>query len=749
MCGLAGLARLGGGVVDGAMDATLRRMASIVGHRGPDDSELLSGGEVGLAFTRLSLVDPETGGQPLVTEDGSLVLIANGEVYNSQELAAGLPSGTRFRTRSDCEVLLHLYREFGVNFLDRVRGMFAVVLWDRARHELIFARDRFGIKPLYVHRNRDRLVFGSEIKALFADPDTPRRVDWERALSNSYINSALYFTGADPETCFTDVELVPAACVEVIDLRTGQSRRHRYWRFPEADVDSGVDGVELTRRYGELLAESVVECATADAELGLFLSGGIDSSAVAALAAANDRPVHTFTVLSAGTYLNGDAEHGHLISEHLGLPNHQVLFEADRVPSPAEWKRLVWLVESAMCSPEVYYKHELHRYAKQARPELRGMLLGAASDEFNGGYSPDLSGDAGWDAAMDALRQMTVRGALRQRPDLLPWWEDSAPSLLSDRVVERLGGAARVDPYQVYLAHEYRKIQQYNCWHEDRTAAGSGIEARVPFLDHRLVELVATVPRALRPDLLWNKQILRRAMRDVLPDRFVERPKVPFFYGDGTRHVYRTFVRMLAADGGALLDEALSSATGRDLLDADRVRTALDRLMADPTDGHLELLLRVVNLGLLETMAADLPAPLVDSPVPVGPPPTFQVTSWQADRAEIERLILTRPVFASGDVLDFSSEVHLLSDGRSEGTWYLAVNGSIEYVIDESEDGGWLRFLRAVDGVRSVSEALTLAECDLDSVRALIEMSLDERILVVATPSQPVAPAMAAAASTG
>lgn len=749
MCGLAGLARVGGGVVDGAMDATLRRMASIVGHRGPDDSELLSGGEVGLAFTRLSLVDPQTGGQPLVTEDGSLVLIANGEVYNNQELAAELPAGTRFRTGSDCEVLLHLYRESGVNFLDRVRGMFAVVLWDRTRQELIFARDRFGIKPLYVHRNRDRLVFASEIKALFADPDTPRRVDWESALSSSYISSALYFTGAEPVTGFTDVELVPAACVEVVDLRTGQSRRHRYWRFPEADAESGVDGVELTRRYGELLTESVVECATADAELGLFLSGGIDSSAVAALAAANDRPVHTFTVLSAGTYLNGDAEHGHLISEHLGLPNHQVLFDADRVPSPAEWKRLVWLVESAMCSPEVYYKHELHRYAKRARPELRGMLLGAASDEFNGGYSPDLSGGTGWDAAMVALRQMTLRGALRQRPDLLPWWEDSPLPLLSDRAVERLAETARVDPYQAYLAHEYRKIQQYNCWHEDRTAAGSGIEARVPFLDHRLVELVATVPRALRPDLLWNKQILRRAMRDVLPGRFVERPKVPFFYGDGTRQIYRTFVRMLAADGAALLDEALNSPTGRELLDADRVRTALGRLMADPTDGHLELLLRVVNLGLLESMTADLPAPLVDSPVPVAPPRAVEVTSWQADRPQIERLVLARPVFGCGDVLDFGPEVHLLSDGRSEGTWYLAVNGSMEYVIDEAEDGDWLRFLRAVDGIRSVGEALALAGCDLDSVRALIEMSLDERILVGSTPDDSHVPAMAAAASTG
>jgi asparagine synthetase B (glutamine-hydrolysing) len=182
MCGLAGVAAFGGVDAPSYTPALLRSMTRTIAHRGPDDAELLQEGPVGLGFVRLSLVDPENGSQPLRTDDGDLVLIANGEVYNHRELAAEL--GVRMRTGSDCEVLLHLYRRFGLDFLDRVRGMFSLVLWDRRQQRLVIGRDRFGIKPVYFHANRDRIVFASEIKALLHDPACPRELDWGRALAD-------------------------------------------------------------------------------------------------------------------------------------------------------------------------------------------------------------------------------------------------------------------------------------------------------------------------------------------------------------------------------------------------------------------------------------------------------------------------------------------------------------------------------------------------------------------------------------
>ncbi|WP_069742988.1 asparagine synthase (glutamine-hydrolyzing) [Streptomyces sp. EN23] len=711
MCGLAGLARIDGSDLRPDADGLLSRMADIISHRGPDDRELLRKGPVGLAFTRLSLVGPDDGAQPLVSADGDLVLIANGEVYNHQELASAFPAGT-VRTSSDCEVLLPLYRKHGADFLDTVRGMFAVVIYDRRANQLVFARDRFGVKPLYYHRNAERIVFGSEIKALFSDGATPRRVDWKAALTHPMMTAAPHLREAEPVTWFEDIHLVPAGTVVRIDLADGATTQHRYWNFPAEGPEASGTDEEIVERYGELFAQSVAECATADTEIGLFLSGGIDSASVAALAARHTDSLHTFTVLSGATYRNGDAENGAFVADFLGLPNHQVLFDADRVPGIEEWKRLLWLSETPECGPEQFYKHELHRYAKAARPELRGMLLGAASDEFNGGYSPDLAGGGDWRDFEAHLRGMSRRGALLDVPALGAWWEQIPHPVLRDDAVHHHLGTTAKDPYAQYLLREWRKIQQYNCWHEDRTAAGSGVEARVPFLDHRLVELCASVPADRRGRLLWDKRILRAAVTGLLPQRIVEREKVPFFYGPGDVHTFRTFSRMLAQDGGALLEEALSTDEARRHLDADGLRTMVAHL-SDAPSIDVQLVLRLVNLGLLARMAEDMPPPLVTTSA--GPvPQSLTVSDWDAERVGVEERIGVAPSLAPGLVVGLAPEVLLLSAPGEDGIWFLAVNGTLEYVVDEEP---WLSFLRAVDGRRPLGEILTDCGIELGAVR--------------------------------
>jgi asparagine synthase (glutamine-hydrolysing) len=233
------------------------------------------------------------------------------------------------------------------------------------------------------------VIFGSEIKSLFADPATPRRLDWPAVLTNTMLSVAPYFGGERQCTWFEEVQTVPAATILRIDLADGATETHRYWTFPGGPVDLPARDEDLVDRYREVLAASVADCATADTEIGLFLSGGVDSATVAALAARHTAALHTFTVLNAGTYANGDAAFAQRVADRLNLPHHLVVMEADRIPSVAEWRRLVWLSETPMCNPEVFYKHELHRYAKATRPDLRGMLLGAAADEFGGGYSVD------------------------------------------------------------------------------------------------------------------------------------------------------------------------------------------------------------------------------------------------------------------------------------------------------------------------------------------------------------------------
>jgi asparagine synthase (glutamine-hydrolysing) len=728
MCGLAGLARLDGRPLPPEADVTLDRMARAVAHRGPDDTVIRRDGPVGLAFTRLSLVDPEGGGQPLVSADGRAVLIANGEIYNHRALRAGLPAGSQFRTGSDCEVLLHLYQQHGLDFLRAVRGMFSLVLWDRDQNVLIFARDRFAIKPLYYATLADRVVFGSEMKALFQDPGCPRRLDWRRALSDPGLSAAPVLTDEEPTTWFDGIEQVPAATIIRIDLRTGATRSHRYWSFEVGGDESGApDDADYIRRYRDLLAESVADCQMADVEIGLFLSGGIDSSAVAAFAA-RTADLHTFTVFSASTTLDGDGQHAHLLATELGLPNHQVLFEADRVPGVLEWKRLLWLLETPQCGPEQYYKFELHRYARAERPTLRAMLLGAAADEFTGGYTNVTSGGADWPGFLSALRTMARHRDLQRHPRLAPWWPDVDRPVLTDEALRP--AAAEEDLYAAFLRWKFRDVQQYNLWHEDRTAAGNGIEARVPFLDHRLVELVAGIPPTRRPRLLWDKRILREAMRGILPTQIVDRPKGPFYQGEGMRYTLRTFIRMLGQDGGALVEEAVSSERARQYLRPDGLRQMLARMTADPESERVEMLLRLVNLGLLEQMTADLPEPPVTTAfdrLPVALP----IADWAGQRDKIELLTVPRPRVGLDDVVRRGAGVTLVSAVDDPAICYVVVDGALEYVVDGDADADWLRFLLAVDGERSVAQIVAQTGCEFDRVEPLLQDALEYRVLAL------------------
>lgn len=718
MCGLAGVARLDGQNLGPEADALLSELAEILHHRGPDDRELLRRGPVGLAFTRLSLVDPADGSQPLVSDDGNLVLIANGEVYNHKELAAALPSDVKLRTGSDCEVLLYLYRRHGLDFLRDVRGMFAIILWDRAKGQLILARDRFGIKPLYYHRNSERIVLSSEIKGLFVDQATPRRFLWEEALTNPLVAAAPRFSDPRISTWFEGVESVPAATILRIDLHDGRTAQHRYWELP-SEQDDSASAASYVERYGELLRESVRECATADTELGLFLSGGIDSASVLAMALSEVDEMHTFTVLSGGTRLNGDAEHAHWLANELGVHNHQVVFPPDHVPTPEEWSRLLWLTETPMTGPEIYYKHELHRFARNERPELRGMLLGAASDEFNGGYSEETGGN--WDRFLANIGGMDRETRLDQRSGLRAWWSGGM-SFLSEQVLGEGQGKRATDAYRAYIESEYRKVQQYNVWHEDRTAAGSGIEARVPFLDHRLVELSASVPDRLRAQLLWDKRILRDAVSSLLPKRIAERPKGPFFYGPGTHHAYRMLVNLMRSNDQELIERSLAAPGADTYLDADGVRRQLADFGSGDTDSvSVELLMRAVNMGLLAELLVQPPSLEKMSAGSV----RTALPARQDPVAGTEDLFVPVRTYDLDQIPVLADEVLLLTD--DEGTGYLTDQGQIEFALEDGTP--ILAVLRLLDGRCTLATALSKAGLTVDDVRAELDTLFEQRLL--------------------
>lgn len=720
-------------------------MARELVHRGPDGSRIERHGQVGLVFNRLSIVDPVGGGQPFVSDDGNVVVIANGEIYNHRQIASTL-AGATFRTGSDCEVLLHLYQRRGIRFLEPVRGIYAVVVLDRGRNRLLFARDRFGVKPLYFHRNRERVVFGSEIKALLTEPDCVRCFDWRAFLSDRMVTAAPVLDDAAPVTWFEGIDSVPAATVLEVDLSTGEVARYPYWRLPlPGELADGASTDELVRRYEAALRSAVEESGNSDAEVGLFLSGGIDSAAVAAYSTKLPS-LHSFTALNGGTYANGDGQYAHQVAATLGIPNHQVVFDSSRVPTPDEWRQLVWLTETPLCGPEQFYKYELHRYAKEVRPDLKVMLLGQASDEFNGGYSTGLAMGGDWHDFMRHLRTMARRRALAPQSSVASWWEHDIP-LLADAALERHFPATAQDPYAAFVASKYRDIQQYNCWHEDRTAAGNGIEARVPFLDHRVVEVTAAIAPHQRQELLWDKRILRLALADVLPGCLLGRPKGPFFYGPGVAEVNRIFVQMLRQENMALVDEALASPRLRELVNPDAIMAAIARLETTPATGHVEFLLRVVNAGLLDRMLQDLPPPI--SARPTAPlPRVAEIDEWELACLSLDDMFRpARPLVTDG-ALELASNVMLAHAEPDDGNTYVLVDGVIEYVIDQKADSWWHQFMIALASRReatALSELLEQVGCGPDQIRTDLVTALDLGV-IVATAGSRTAPANSAVA---
>jgi asparagine synthase (glutamine-hydrolysing) len=730
MCGIAGIAAIGGDLGPDAR-ALLQIMSGAVAHRGPDGERIELGGSVGFAFRRLALVDPAHGDQPLFDPDGSVALIANGEVYNDTELRGKVPDA-RFQTRSDCEVLAHLYAARQQRFLDDVRGMFAIALHDRRRHRLVLARDRFGIKPLYFARLGSVIAFASEIKALLSLPGCPRELDWSSALSDQSVHGAPVMSFDAPNCWFAGIESVAAGTILSIDLADGSRQCHTYWQLPDfAGTDAPPDR-ELVASYRELLANSVAECASADAEVGLFLSGGVDSAAVAALAVEAGHHVDTFTVHSASTVVNGDAEAAGLVAATLGIRNDQLVFRSDQVPHASEWRRLLWLLETPLCSPAQYYTYQLHAHARRTRPDLKGMMLGQASDEFNGGYSGVMPGARDWPGFEAVLGHLARATALQQFPALFPWQSHTGASPITNAVAgER---CLTSDVYTDFVRWKYRDIQQYNCWHEDRTAAGNGIEARVPFLDHRIIEFMSTIPRSRRPGLLWDKAILRAAVADVLPDEITMRPKVSFYHGDGSEHTHRVFLRMLAQDDCALVEEALASKGGADFLNDSVMRAWLSDLCASRKPDGIEYFLRLINLGLLDGMAREIPPALVDQPVSLRIPDVLGGEELTVDTALTCGLAGTRfPEMT--DQIFLAPDVELVQSVTDENVLYLAVNGQFEFVIERDSAPEWYSFLRGLRAGERLGDVLNRAAVEFAEIEPFLRDSVVAGLLLAA-PSQ-------------
>ena len=548
MCGIAGLLSLDGAPID---EAGLSRASDAIAHRGPDDHGLWLDAErrVGLAHRRLSILDLSSAGhQPFASDDGALQLTYNGEIYNFLELREELAGlGHRFRSRSDTEVIVHAYDAWGPSCVRRFRGMFAFGLWDAPRRRLLLARDRLGIKPLYWYRDPRRFAFASELKALEALPGLDLTVD-----DTALYDFLTYLYVPTPKSPYERVRKLPAG--HLLVLEDGGERVEEYW-----DVDFAP---AVRRRAGEVrekLEDAVRAHMVSDVPVGSLLSGGIDSSAVTAIAQRQaTQPIHTFSI---GFDVAEHSETGfaRLVADHVGTRHTEETVDV------AEAERLVPAIGRLYDEPFADSSAiPTFVVSRLARRTVKVALSGDGGDEVFGGYA--------WYARhRRRARFAAVPAVLRERlPALL---EDTPlmklrgmPTIVDglrpdlERHIAIMGGYTRAQKQKVLSAAWLRRFRGYDdAWHfrrhfradldlmsrlqyldmktylpddiltkVDRAGMAVALEVRPPLLDHLLVEHVAGMSAEERTPNGALKQLLKDAVRDLLPRVILERPKKGF-----------------------------------------------------------------------------------------------------------------------------------------------------------------------------------------------------------------------------
>jgi asparagine synthase (glutamine-hydrolysing) len=534
-------------------------MADTIHHRGPDDEGYYASGPVGFGFRRLSIIDLSTGHQPLSNEDGTVWIVFNGEIYNYQELRKSLISkGHVFRTNTDTEVIVHLYEEFGVGCLEKLRGMFAFAIWDERQQSLLLARDRVGIKPLYYWVSNRSIVFASEIKAILADPTVQPEIYPE--MIDRFL-SFFYLPGED--TLIRNLQkLSPGTYLLVKD---GKVQCKQYWDLDFAPTEQNFESAE--KRLIEILEESVQLHMISDVPVGFLLSGGVDSTAMLGFAVGKtEKRLSSFTLGFSSPGLADERPYARLAAERYGSDHHELTIDskqfADFLP------KYTWHMEEPVCEPTAVALYYVSRLAKDyvkvlisgeggdeafaGYPNYRNLLwlerLKSAFKPFNGIFSSCLS----------ALGRLSDSERLRKYAPLMNtpfesyyYSRISNPSMFFIQQYKQLYTPDYLRTVDKTLSlspvNRYLQAQQNNGYvnrmlyvdtktslpddlllKADKMTMANSIELRVPLLDHKILEFAATLPENFKVHGFTTKYIAKQALRTRVPQEILERKKVGF-----------------------------------------------------------------------------------------------------------------------------------------------------------------------------------------------------------------------------
>jgi asparagine synthase (glutamine-hydrolysing) len=576
MCGICGEITLGGGPAP--EERVAGAMAAALTHRGPDDGGLHLDEHVALASRRLSIIDLAGGHQPIYNEDRSLCVVFNGEIYNQRALRTELErSGHQFATDTDTEVLVHLQEEHGEAACQRLNGMFAYALWNSRSGQALIVRDRLGIKPLYYFQDPERLIFGSEIKAILAHPAVAAELNPEGL--DLYL--ALRYL-PQTHTLFRGIRKLEPGCMLRVDTRSGKVETPRYWNPAEiAGTEYRANPAEMASHVEELLTDAVRARLMSDVPFGAFLSGGLDSSGVVALMSRElGEGVNTFSIGFSEDQRLDERSYARLVAQQWHTRHREVDCTASTVEN---LPRLIHHFDEPFADPIIVPTYQVSQLAAQ---HVKVVLTGEGADEIFGGYSRFVSDQhmrrlhgvphlalrllqaAAGLLPSAGLRSQSQRGLrMAQMEDgerflewVLAFGEEERRQLYTDSMRGHAGPAAR----QLYSACAAQaegldatnrmlycdmmlRLPECMLARTDRMTMAVSLEGRTPFLDHRLVEFMLRLPGALKVNGGQEKVLLKRVLQSVLPAAVVQRRKqglaVPF--AQWTRYGIEAHIRRI------------------------------------------------------------------------------------------------------------------------------------------------------------------------------------------------------------
>lgn len=559
MCGICG--KLTFSLASFGDVATGRQMLDPIRHRGPDDEGIYCQRQITLGHRRLSIIDLNTGHQPLSNENGSVWIVFNGEIYNYRELRPFLRErGHTFRTESDTEVIVHLYEELGPSCVEKLRGMFAFAIWDERQRSLLLARDRVGIKPLYFYKDSEFLAFGSEIKSILALPEVRREV-----LPQEIDRFLTFFYVPGQETLLRNVHKLEPG--HYLVAKNGRTEIHKYW-----DLDFSKSGEKLSERETEkrlldLLSESVERHMISDVPVGFLLSGGVDSTAMLSMASERtSRRLSSFTVGFEGQGVIDERPFARLAAKTFGTDHHEITI------SPREFvdfmPKYVWHMEEPVCEPPAI---ALFYVSKLASQYVKVLISGEGGDEAFAGYStyrniswferlkpalrllnpswmPLLAGANSLARSAKASKYLPLVDSAfedyyySRTSSPLQYFNSEFRSLYSEAFASQIDKGRSLDPVRRYhkAAREYAVVDRMlyidsKTWlpddlliKADKMTMANSVELRVPLLDHVVLEFAASLPVRQKVRRNTTKYIAKRALSSRVPKRILDRRKAGF-----------------------------------------------------------------------------------------------------------------------------------------------------------------------------------------------------------------------------